>query len=143
VRSRARLASLATTTLIAALLNSCERGAPFVVPSQFELLRADGAPLPVLLRRDSTCVTELHGATLMFSRDQKFDATYRIRKACLQGTVDSVPDPGSIGRFVMRGDSIQFYNTMDKPAGKGVASADSVVIRGPQHVLTFHRVARD
>ena len=67
-----------------------------------------------------------------------FRATYDIREKCNDST-RALPDPGTVGSFEVRNDTAFFTDSTGNPTGYGFITADSLVLQGSAHRLTYLR----
>jgi hypothetical protein len=137
-----RGAALAAAFALAGTACELQPGSDLVVPSTYELIRANGADLPVTLASDSVCITQLLGGSLHIN-EREYRSSYDIRQACAHGEAPRLPERGVTGQYRISGDSIYFVDPQGRATGAGVFGADTVIIRGPLHLLTFRRTDAD
>jgi hypothetical protein len=118
----------------------CERSETVEWPSEYSLERVGTRPPPAVLESDSLCAVALDGASLTFTGRDSYRSTYRLQRIC-GVAVELLPDPGVSGTFRISGDSIFFADGSGRSSGTGLVAADSIVISGPAHTLTFRRRA--
>jgi hypothetical protein len=120
--------------------SGCDRNQALEWPTEYSLERVGTRMPPAVLESDSLCVVTLQDASLAFSGRDSYRSTYTLHRIC--GTaMEPLPDPGVAGTYRLRGDSIFFADSRGRHSGAGLVVADSIVISGPRHTLTFRRRA--
>jgi hypothetical protein len=116
----------------------CDRNPALDWPSEYTLERVGTRPPPAVLESDSLCVVTLQDASLAFTGRDSYRSTYTLQRICVTA-MEPLSDPGAAGTYLLRGDSIFFADSRGRSSGAGLAAADSIVINGPLHTLTFRR----
>jgi hypothetical protein len=105
----------------------------------YRVARVNGKSLPFTLREDGACKHWLLEGFIRMPGDGSYSSTFNIDIVCPDSTKD-VHDPGIAGTVRSSGDTIYFIDSAGKSAGHGTINADSLVVQGPLHRLTYMRV---
>jgi hypothetical protein len=110
---------------------------PVADQREFELVTANGRPLPASIVVDGACTHHLLGGMVRLDPGPgTYEAAYQMARVC-NGETMPVPNPGGSGTFHIRGDSLLFFDEDKAPSGGGVLRGDSLVIQGPAQLLVF------
>ena len=108
--------------------------------ARYRIARVNGASLPYTLREEGPCQHWLLEGFLNFPGDRTYTSTFNIQIVCPDSTPRPVPDPGISGTVRSSNDTVYFVNSAGMNSGHGISNADSIVIQGRLHRLTYMRI---
>lgn len=106
---------------------------------EYQLERAGNEPLPAVVGFQDGCPHFLTGGGVVFSGNQRYVSNFTVEKRCPDQPPQQLQTFGTRGRVVIRNDTAFFRDSLDNPTGHGTLSADSLVVQGARHRLTYRR----
>lgn len=106
-------------------------------PVNYRLVGSQAGTLPVRLPTDDGCYHLLKSGDLRIT-GSSFVSSFQLEKACPGAGIEQ-GSAGAGGTVQARGDSIVFTDSAGAVIGRASSHSDTLVVRGPLHVLTYVR----
>jgi hypothetical protein len=106
----------------------------------YRIARVNGQNLPFTLKKDGDCQHWLLEGFITMPGDRTYTSTFNIDIVCPGKEPVNVADPGISGTVRSSNDTIYFENAAGGVSGFGIINADSLVVQGREHRLTYMRI---
>ena len=112
----------------------CDRG-----PEAYVVVLANGSPLPLLLAEQGGCAVRLMRGSLKLEAESKYVSELILKRECPDSAARTM-NAGGMGRYKQYGDTVYFLGEQQTTSGKGLISGDTIIVRGPRHVLHYRKL---
>lgn len=131
-----RTLALAATVLAAACADSQQ-----VIDGSFRLRGSTSDTVPFIAQRDQMCTHWVQSGSAEFRKDGTYTSSFPMTHDCPINEGKIAIDTFGVkkGTYRMVSDTIILYNDAGKLSGYAHMKGDTMLVRGPGHVLVFVR----